>query len=174
MNASHSRICEAGVVQQHDPLLHRFMLIWFPPRSSIQQMGRGGSMLFGPFCLLFHGIWTNCCTLETSSIQSCSCCSVVHVNVVRLFVNYLIVSSRRPFRSLSCFIDETFIFIRIYSLPCQNIVQISCLKSNFVNFDQVFRKGYQHLQYQINIMRFIKKYIFISSILGIANVHMFL
>jgi len=39
MNVSHSRICEAGVVQQHDPLLHRFMLLWSPPRSSIQLNG---------------------------------------------------------------------------------------------------------------------------------------
>jgi hypothetical protein len=53
-----------------------------------------------PFCSQFHVIWTNCCTLEASSVRSCSCCSVIHMNSVKLFVNYLIVSLMRPFSIL--------------------------------------------------------------------------
>lgn len=48
-----------------------------------------------------------------------------------------------------------------------------CLKSKYLYFDQTYRKNYQHLQCQINIVWFIMKCSFIVNIFGIVDVDIF-
>jgi hypothetical protein len=38
-------------------------------------------------------------------------------------------------------------------------IVVNFRKSNYANFDQVYRKSYQHLEYQFNIITFIVEYI---------------
>lgn len=56
-----------------------------------------------------------------------------------------------------------------------SIIQcILFLKSNLVNFDQDYRKIYQHLGYQIHTIRVTMKYIFTWCIFGFLGIYFYI
>jgi hypothetical protein len=56
---------------------------------------------------------------------------------------------------------------------CQNAVHIIFLKSSDAKFDQVYSRKFEHLQYQINTIRFIMTYIFVWYIFDIIGINNF-
>ena len=57
----------------------------------------------------------------------------------------------------------------LYSI-CFKINQLSYPKSNYFNFNQIYRKDYKYLWHEISIIKYIMKYIFIIYLFGVINV----
>ena len=58
--------------------------------------------------------------------------------------------------------------------PFQIISLWFCHMSNFSNIDQVYTKMHQHLQHQINFIKFSTRYGFIVHLFALVDINIFL